>query len=80
MLTVEYGNDVVEINCDEPGLDLLIRKLQLLKQHGGHQHLMTPSWAGDELTEEKQGPENILIHHLRIALAPKAENSPGAVS
>jgi hypothetical protein len=75
VLTVEYGNDVVEINCDEGGLDLLIRKLQMLKKNGGHQHLMTPSWAGDELTENKQGPDNILINHLRIALAPKVSQS-----
>ncbi len=72
LLTVEYNdkNEVVEIHCDKEGLDSLIEKLESLRKHGGHDHLKTPSWAGSELTEEKQGAENLLINHLYILLWP----------
>jgi CYTH domain-containing protein len=70
LFTVEYGDEIVEINCDQEGLALLLSKLQHLQQHGGHCHLMTPSWAGTELTEEKQCDNNVLINHLRIAVKP----------
>jgi hypothetical protein len=56
------------IFCDAEGLDSLITQLQILKQHKGHVHLMTPSWSGNELTENKQVPENRLLHHIRITL------------
>ena len=61
--------DEVVICFDEEGLELLEYKLKLLRQGKGpdHEHLMTPSWAGNELTEEKQGDSrSILINHLRI--------------
>ena len=71
LLTVEYNKeDGVEIHCDSEGLELLVSKLNVLKQHGGHEHLMTPAWAGTELTEEKQGDGNELINHLKILLWP----------
>lgn len=57
----------VAICCDEEGLDLLIKRLTQLRGTIDHTHLMTPSWAGAELTEEKLGgKEYILINHLRI--------------
>ncbi len=61
--------DEVDIFFDEEGLELLEYKLRLLRQGKGpdHEHLMTPSWAGNELTEEKQGESrSILVNHLRI--------------
>jgi Immunity protein 32 len=71
LLTVEYDpKGVVEIHSDKEGLDLLLTRLQALKAHGGHEHLMTPAWAGNELTEEKQGAESELINHLKITLWP----------
>ncbi len=71
LLTVEYDNKgAVEIYFDREGLAFLIEKLSRLREHGGHDHLMTPSWAGYELTEEKQNPENDLINHLCITLMP----------
>jgi len=71
LLTVEYNKDgAVEIHLDKEGLDFLIERLDKLRKHGGHDHLKTPSWAGWELTEEKQGTENELIHHLCIRLWP----------
>lgn len=43
-------------------------------------HLMTPSWGGDELGEEKQVEENALVHHVRIALRPADWDAPTAES
>lgn len=67
LLTTEYNKKgFVEIHFDQEGLDLLIGRLESLRQRGkqDHEHLMTPSWAGNELTEEKQGSDNELINHL----------------
>ena len=68
LLTVEWQAEQQELDivCDDEGLDLLLDKLQRLKKGGGHTHLMTPSWAGDELTEEKQTEHGSLINHVRI--------------
>ena len=70
-LTVEYVDDVVEIFADREGLDSLIQTLQRLRERGGHDHLMTPSWAGHELTEVKYDPASTLINHLRITIVEK---------
>lgn len=72
LLTVELQKegDVLEVFCDEEGLDSLLHQLQLLRSSGGHLHLMTPAWGGDGLSEEKQVEENSLVHHVRIALRP----------
>jgi Immunity protein 32 len=77
LLTVEHklgenrrlSEAEIEIYCDRDGLDLLLRKLTILKEKGGHVHLMSPAWSGHELTEQKQGEQNILINHLCIMLA-----------
>ncbi|HEY2930855.1 MAG TPA: Imm32 family immunity protein [Acidobacteriota bacterium] len=34
---------------------------------GGHDHLMTPAWAGHELTEERQGDNTKLVNMVTIA-------------
>jgi len=73
LLTVEYSpKGVVEIHCDEEGLDLLMSRLSVLKERGGHDHLKTPAWAGDELTEGKQNASNELINHLEIMVWPSS--------
>jgi hypothetical protein len=46
----------------------LIRTLERLRQGGGHDHLMTRSWAGNELTEQKHDLASTLINHLRITV------------
>lgn len=70
MLTFEHNPDAeeLEIFLDHEGLDLLMRKLQTVKDKGGHVHLMTPAWAGNELSEEIQRPGNTLINHVRVTL------------
>jgi hypothetical protein len=72
VLSVEYleTDEELVVCCDSQGLDLLIAYLQRLKNDGGHTHLMTPSWAGDELTEERQLPNSQLINHMRVVLLP----------
>ena len=78
MLTIEIrdgekatqGKAEVEIFCDQEGLSLLIRQLQLLKTAPDHVHLMTPSWAGNELSETTVGEGTSLINHLRVTLLP----------
>lgn len=73
MITVELkgGQDAstaeVAICFDDHGLDLLIEKLSRLRGKKDHMHLMTPSWAGDELSEHKQGNDEYkLLNHLRL--------------
>ena len=73
ILTVELKNHAekpvaeVAICCDEEGLNFLIEKLERLRGKRDHTHLMTPSWAGNELTEHKQGGLDYqLINHLRL--------------
>lgn len=57
----------VAICFDDEGLELLILKLERLRGKRDHTHLMTPSWAGNELTEEKQGGSDYcLVNHLRL--------------
>jgi hypothetical protein len=58
----------VEIFLDRNGIDLLIKKLQWLKKSGGHVHLMTPAWAGNELSEIKFGKKSTLVNHLCVAI------------
>lgn len=73
MLTVEirdgYDSSLAEVAIcfDEEGLEFLMSKLASLRGIKDHEHLMTPSWAGDDLSEIKQGsPEYELINHLRL--------------
>lgn len=74
MLTVEIkGNErllegcaEVEIYCDREGLEELRRQIDILDRGGTHVHLMSEAWAGNELTEQKQGSETVLAHHLLI--------------
>lgn len=74
ILTIEIRNvstpeiAEAEIYCDAEGVELLSRKIGSLEP-GAHIHLMTPSWAGDELTELPQGgKDTILLNHLCIAV------------
>lgn len=57
----------VAICLDEEGLELLEKQLAFLKKGPDHVHLMTPSWGGDELTEDrKDDNQSLLVNHLRI--------------
>lgn len=69
MLTVELNKaqESVEIFFDEKGAEILKNYIDQALKHRDHFHLKTKEWAGDELSSEKQGVENLLINHLRIA-------------
>jgi hypothetical protein len=57
----------VAICCDAEGLELLISRLEKLRNGKDHIHLMTPSWSGSELTEVRQGGDDyVLVNHLRV--------------
>jgi len=73
LLTVELkdGRDAstaeIAICCDDQGLEFLIKKLSSLRGKKDHLHLMTPAWAGSELSEKKQGgPDYELVNHLLL--------------
>ena len=72
MLTVELDpdQDAVTISFDEDGLDLLVKRLEMLRKGSGHDHLMTASWAGTELDENPVGSGTMLKHHLRLVRLP----------
>ena len=69
-LTVELQkSDYPEVVLcfDAEGLDVLIRKLEYLRMKVDHLHLMTPAWAGQDLTEDLVGGEQYqLINSLRL--------------
>lgn len=76
LLTVEYQANVQELDivCDDEGIELLMDRLRKLRDGGGgHTHLMTPSWAGDELTEERQTEAGLLVNHVRIVLTRRPQ-------
>ena len=57
----------VAICFDDDGLEHFIRRLESLRNRIDHEHLMTPSYGGEDLTENKQGGEEyMLINHLRL--------------
>ncbi|MEB3103713.1 Imm32 family immunity protein [Ferviditalea candida] len=68
LLTFEFDkeNEKIEIHADKYGLLFLKQKIDVLLQKGGDVHLMTPSWGGQELSEEQQNENSILLHHVKI--------------
>lgn len=74
LLTVELtsGRDMVEIHCNRAGLLEHIELLTRLSQQTApeHAHLMTPSWAGSELSEEAQNADGVLINKVTVYYWP----------
>jgi hypothetical protein len=64
---------VLEIYFDRDGLKNLKYFIEKIENHKGpfHEHLMTPSWAGDALTERVVGDDNILVNQVTITLLPE---------
>jgi catechol-2,3-dioxygenase len=77
MITVEIKDitnselSEVEIYCDSEGLKELQRQLNFLAEGENHVHFATPSWAGNELNENKIGLSNILVNQLVIIKIPE---------
>lgn len=70
LLTFELTTDngEIEIHGDEAGLRFLIDAITKVIENRTHDHLMTPSWAGYELSENTQGVDNSLINKVTINL------------
>ena len=72
MFTVEYNDkdECVELHFNKNGamrmIDILNQCIKLSRNE--HYNLFTPSWGGNELSEEKQNTDDtcILINHLKI--------------
>ena len=66
MLTFEVDEgDVIEVNFDAKGREELIRVLTRLVP-GDHEHLMTPSWGGDTLTEDFPNSDLTPVHQVNL--------------
>ena len=68
ILTFELTSDKeqLEIHGNRMGIQELINLLSRVVDTSSHDHLMTPSWGGNELTEEKQGESNNLINKVTV--------------
>lgn len=79
LLTFEKSQDgeSLDIHLDEQGLDDLLAYLTRLRDGSTnlprHEHLMTPSWGGNELSEELQGSASTIVHSVTIRLWPNRE-------
>jgi len=68
---VRTSESVVHLHADIAGLDRLIQALTFVRDKTvqgicEHEHLMSHSWGGHDLSEHS-GPENgELVHHLKI--------------
>ncbi len=68
LLTFELSadGDHLEIHGDVAGLRELSKILERAIETRQHEHLMTPSWGGNELTEEVQGVGSRLLNKVTI--------------
>lgn len=73
MITVELKDGAKPLEAeaaicfDDEGLEVLIGLLIGLRGKKEHEHLMTPSWSGSELSEVKRGGEDYqIVNHLRL--------------
>lgn len=58
--------DELDIHCDDSGLEKLLAILSQLKEKSQHEHLMTPKWGGNELTEVNQAEDSTLLNKVTI--------------
>ncbi len=69
LLTFELvGDGELEIHGDAEGLRSLIRSLTRVVETGEHDHLMTPTWGGVELSEEPQRVGAKLVNKVTIRI------------
>jgi hypothetical protein len=65
-LTFEYDREgALEVTCDQDGRNYLITLLGRIAS-GDHEHLSTPAWGGDQLSEEFPNPDLAPIHQVTI--------------
>ena len=70
LLTFEWNekDEILEIHGNSKGFLELSQKLSKLANKTGndHDHMMTPDWGGQELTNEPMNPDNLIINHVKI--------------
>lgn len=75
MLTFELADagERLEVHGDREGLLRIAEILKSLAEEKtpDHAHLMTEDWGGSGLTNEAQGLNNTLIHHVKVFVWPK---------
>jgi len=70
MINVQYdknGEIIIQVNKDG-ALNLITYLSNLLESKDTHYHLMTPSWGGNELSEELILPNSLLVNQVRLQL------------
>lgn len=71
LISVEYAekDEKVELFLNRRGAEDLIQRLQeILEGPVEHYHWMSKDWGGEELSNDQQGLNNKLIHHLQVWL------------
>ena len=68
LLSFEISKDGDELNihCDDAGLENLRSIISQIKGKVSHEHLMTPSWGGNELSEDPQSEDSHLLNKVTI--------------
>jgi hypothetical protein len=68
LLTFELDKEFeqIDVHFDEVGLEQLILILQNLRGVSDHDHMMTPSWGGDQLSDEPQSDQTKLINKVTL--------------
>ena len=74
MLTFEYNeNDAtLEVFFDAQGRRQLISVLERIQAPGDHEHLMTPSWSGYELSEKVHSKDNKYLNMVTLGMPHKS--------
>ncbi|WP_434111824.1 Imm32 family immunity protein [Methylocaldum sp. GT1TLB] len=75
MLTFELADngERLEVHGDREGLRRLAEILTSLadEKRPDHAHLMTEDWGGSGLSNDIQGLNNTLLHHVKVFVWPK---------
>lgn len=75
MLTFELADngERLEVHGDQEGLRRLAQILTSLadEETPDHAHLMTENWGGSGLSNEIQGLNSALLHHVKVFVWPK---------
>ncbi len=68
VLSFELSLDTKELHivADEKGIEVLMREISFVAKNKDHNHLMTPEWAGSELTSKQQIEGAEIINKVTI--------------
>ncbi len=64
------GEAEVEIFLDANGIEFLRYQLDLIEGGESHVHLMSPAWAGDELSDKPMNNDSnfAVVHHVKLVM------------